>query len=326
MNVVRLSSVRRIGACCVLMILSGCGNEPMLEGRVEVTQVNVASKYPGRISKLHVREGERVTAGQVLIEIDSPEAQAKRDQADAQLAAASATQSKVLQGARVQELRQAQAAAAAAESQRELAEMSFGRMQRLFAAGVIARQRLDEARTALSLARENSAASEALYSMAKEGLRVQDKDVARAAVAGATGMREEVEAALIETRLQAPVNGEIVQSLLHEGEIVAPGYPILIVALTDDPWVSFNVREDKLARLKMGALLEARIPALGSEAIRLRIDYLAALGDFATWRSTRDLGSFDLRTFEIRARPTTPVDGLRAGMSVLVAQRAEAQR
>lgn len=298
----------------------------MLEGRIEVTQVNVASKYPGRVSKLHVREGERVTAGQVLIEIDSPEAHAKRDQADALLAAASATQSKALQGARAQELRQAQAAAAAAESQRELAEVTLERMQRLFDAGVIARQRLDEARAALSLARENAVASEALYAMTREGLRVQDKDVARAAVAGATGMREEVEAALIETRLQAPVSGEIVQSLLQEGEIVAPGYPILIIARTDDPWVSFNVREDQLAGLKVGAPLEARIPALGSEAIRLRIDYLAALGDFATWRSTRDLGSFDLRTFEIRARPTTPVEGLRAGMSVLVVHRSEAKQ
>lgn len=308
------------------LVLAGCSQESWVEGRVEVTQVNVSAKYPGRIAKLYVKEGDSVEPGKPLLLIDSPEVLAKRDEADALIAAAQSVKSKAEEGARRQELQQAQAAAAAARSQSELAERTFARMQRLFAEGVIPRQRLDEASAAREAAHQARIGADALYSMAHEGVRPQDLQFASALVSQAEGKRKEVEAALAETELKATMKGQIVQSLLEEGEIVAAGYPVLVIARTDDPWVSFNIREDNMKGVRIGDALAGHVPALGNATVQLRVDYVAPLGDFATWRSTRDLGSFDLRTFEVRARPVAALEGLRAGMSVLVEQSAFGQR
>lgn len=302
-----------------LLALSGCRDEPVIEGRVELQELNIAAKYPGRLAKWHVIEGQRVKAGTLLAEIVSPEAEAKRIQADAVVKGAEAQQAKADEGARRQELAQADAGVNAARAQADLARVTEGRMQRLFAEGVVPRQRLDEA-TALRRSTEAAlAGAEATRSLALEGLRPEDKTTAAAVTAGARGLRQEVEAALEETQLRAPAAGEIADILVHEGEIVAAGFPVAVLARDDVPWVSFHLREDQLAGLRVGQHLTVRIPALaGDPQVVLEVDRIAVLGDYATWRSTRDLGSYDLRSFEVRARPQAPVAGLRAGMSVLV--------
>lgn len=319
----RTARVRRLlvgtGLAALLLGLAGCRDQPVVEGRVEFRELNLAAKYPGRLAKLHVEEGQHVAAGELVAEIVSPEAEAKRVQADAAVAGAEAQHLKAEEGSRRQELAMAEAGVGTARAQAELARTTAGRMQRLFAEGVVPRQRLDEA---VALRRSAEAALEAAMatrSLAREGLRPEDKTTAAAAAIGAHGLRQEVEAALEETRLRAPAAGEIADILLHEGEVVAAGFPIAVLARSDAPWVSFHLREDALAGLRIGQRLSARVPALGADqSIELEVERIAALGDYATWRSTRDLGSYDLRTFEVRARPTASVQGLRAGMSVLV--------
>ncbi|MGH8576976.1 MAG: HlyD family secretion protein [Gammaproteobacteria bacterium] len=301
------------------LVLAGCRDEPVVEGRVELQQLNLAAKYPGRLAKLYVEEGRQVAAGALLAEILSPEAEAKRKQADAVVAGAEAQQTKAEKGARRQELAMTEAGVMAARAQAELARTTEGRMRRLFAEGVVSRQRLDEAIALRRSAESSLTAAEATRSLAHEGLRDEDKAAAAAVAAGARGLRLEVEAALDETQLRAPTAGEIADILLHEGEIVAAGFPVVILARSDEPWISFHLREDQLAGLRVGQRLTARVPALGKDdRIELEVERIAVLGEYATWRSTRDLGSYDLRSFEVRARPTTPVVGLRAGMSALV--------
>ncbi|MBT2748622.1 MULTISPECIES: HlyD family efflux transporter periplasmic adaptor subunit [unclassified Lysobacter] len=302
-----------------LLVLAGCQKEPVIEGRVEFRELNLAAKYPGRLLKLHVDEGQHVDAGALIAEIVSPEAQAKRQQADALVAGAEAQQVKADEGARKQELSVAAAGVATARAQAELMRTTEGRMQRLFKEGVVPHQRLDEA---IALRRSADAALEAAratLSLIQEGLRKEDKDTAAAFTAGAKGLRQEVEAALDETHIRAPASGQIVDVFIHEGEIVAAGFPVAVLAVSDAPWVSFNVREDQLTGLKVGQRLTARIPAIGEDdRVDFVVERISVLGDYATWRSTRDLGSYDLHSFEVRARPAKPVTGLRAGMSVLV--------
>lgn len=319
-----LRTLSRCGSAFLLaglVFVAGCGKEPLLEGRVEFRQVNLATKYAGRLHKLHVEEGQRVEANALVAEIVSPEVEAKRLQADAQVAAAKAQQRKADDGARQQEIASARAGVASAQAQAELARTTEGRMQRLFKEGVVPRQRLDQATAARRSADAALVAAQSTLSMAQEGARREDRDAAAAATAGAEGLRQEVQAAVAETQVRAPSPGDIVNVLSHEGEIVAAGFPIAVLALSDAPWVSFNLREDLLAGLKVGQRFEARIPALGKEGtVELEVERIAVLGDYATWRSTRDLGSYDLRSFEVRAHPVAPVAGLRAGMSVLVSQ------
>ena len=152
----------------------------------------------------------------------------------------------------------------------------------------------------------------------KPGARVEDRDAAAALTRQADGVVREVESILKDSRLKAPRSGEVTEVVSEVGELVSAGYPIVTLVDLSDIWVTFNLREDRLAGLRLGTELSARIPALGQRQVKLKVDYISPLGDFATWRSTNASGGFDLKTFEIRARPEAPVEGLRPGMSALI--------
>jgi HlyD family secretion protein len=128
----------------------------------------------------------------------------------------------------------------------------------------------------------------------------------------------EVEAFLKEARLTTPIAGEVVKRNVEPGELVSPGFPVVSVVDLEDVWVTLQLREDRLAGLKPGDVFAARIPALGDRVVPLQVFYVAAQADFATWRATNANGGFDLKTFEVRARPVPQVAGLRPGMSALV--------
>jgi HlyD family secretion protein len=183
---------------------------------------------------------------------------------------------------------------------------------------VVAEQRHDEALAKWKASKEAAAAARAKYDMAMEDAREEDLRTASALVDQAYGTVSEVKSYLSETRLQAPLAGEVVHVLADPGELVSPGYPVITILDLTDAWVTFNIREDNLSGVRMGQTLKVRVPALGDQAIDVKVSYISALGDFATWRSTSASGGFDLKTFEVRARPVQPVDGLRPGMSVIL--------
>ena len=102
------------------------------------------------------------------------------------------------------------------------------------------------------------------------------------------------------------------------GELVGTGAPIMNIAVLDDMWVTFNVREDLLKNLTMGSEFEAFVPALDNKAMMLKVNYMKDLGTYAAWKATKTTGQFDLKTFEVRALPMEKVEGLRPGMSVIL--------
>lgn len=170
-------------------------------------------------------------------------------------------------------------------------------------------------------ARAQADAAREAYDMARDATRPEDRRAALAQVSQAEGGRAEVQVALDEAEQRASIGGEISVTVVEPGEVVGPGSPLVVISRTDDPWLTLNLREDLLAGVRMGGELTGEVPALGRQRVTFRVDYIAALADFATWRSTRDLGGFDLRTFEVRARPVQPVEGLRPGMTVLIEER-----
>lgn len=106
--------------------------------------------------------------------------------------------------------------------------------------------------------------------------------------------------------------------LLRSGEIAPQGFPVVTLLDMRDIWIQLAVREDLLERFAMGTEFEARIPALNNQTFRFKVSYVSAMGDFATWRATDTRQGFDMRTFEVEARPIQPISGLRVGMSALV--------
>jgi HlyD family secretion protein len=308
---------RLLATALAFAAAGGCAKEDLVQGEVEAAQVDVSAKLPGRVAEVLVDVGQSVRRGDALARLDSPEVRAKLDQASAARAAAAAQSAKAENGARDEEIRAAKNNWRRAEAAAALAKTTWERLERLSRDGVVPAQRRDEAEANWKAARAAGEAARAAYDMAVIGARREDKAAAAAMVRQAQGAVSEVEAWLAETTLRAPRDGEVSARNVEPGELTSPGYPVVTLVDLEDAWVVFHLREDRLARLKMGDRLLARVPALGRD-IELRVSVISPLGDFATWRSTSASGGFDLKTFEVRARPLAPVDGLRPGMSAVV--------
>jgi HlyD family secretion protein len=289
-----------------------------LQGQVEAQTINISPKISARIATLAVREGQTVQAGTVLATLDSPEVNAKLLQANAVQAAADAKRDMVDDGARPEDIRAAKAIWDKATAGAELAEKTYQRVYALYKEGLVSLQRKDEAQTNFKAAYETALAAQAQYDSARTGARAQEKLAASAMARQAAGGVAEVSAAALELELKAPRAAEVDKIVLHSGELAGAGFPVLTLVDLTDIWVVFNLREDDFAGIKMGASLDGTVPALGNKQVRFIIDSISPRGDYATWRATRQSSGYDVRTFEVRARPQSPVDGLRPGMSVLV--------
>lgn len=289
-----------------------------IQGQVEATQVKVASKLIGRIDSLAVYKGQKIEKGALLFTIDSPELDAKIEQANAVKSAADAQMSKAENGARDEDINAAYNNWKKAEAAANYAKKTFERINNLFNEGVVPEQKKDEVETKMEAAITTERAAKSIYEKALKGARDEDKEAAGAMVAQAQGVVNEVSAYLNETEVKAPITGEIANIIAERGELVPAGYPVVNVVDLNDVWVSFNLKEELLADIKKGSVFTAKFPALGNEEVELIVTYIHVLGDYATWNATKTSGDFDMKTFEVHARPTEQKEGLRPGMSALV--------
>ena len=198
-----------------------------------------------------------------------------------------------------------------------IAKKSNDRVQRLFDKGVVPAQKRDEAEAQYQASVATSNAAKSQYTMAMNGAEKEDKEAALALVDRAKGAVNEVESYLKETTLVSPIDGEITEIYPKRGELVGTGAPIMSIVDLNDMWFTFNVREDLLGGLKMGKTFKVRVPALNSKVIEVKVNYIKALASYATWKATKTTGQFDVKTFEVRARPTSKVIDLRPGMTAL---------
>ena len=289
-----------------------------VQGEVDATQVRVASKIVGRLDSLTVHKGDAVSKGQLLFTLRSPEIGAKMDQANASLTGARAQNDKAITGAEEEDIEAAKNMYLKALAASELAQKTYDRINNLYKDGVVPGQKKDEAETQLKAAQETANAAKEIWNKAKKGTRTEDKEAAKAMVSRAEGALEEVRSYLNETTIVSPINGEVADIIAESGELVSAGYPVMTIVNLNDCWVTFNLREDLLASVRMGSVFAAKIPALGDKVISLKVTYIHPLGNYATWNATKTSGDFDMKTFEVHARPEQAVNGLRPGMSVLV--------
>ena len=289
----------------------------IIQGQAEVDEYRVSSKVPGRILEFRVKEGQTVQAGDTLAILEAPDIAAKMEQARAAEAAAQAQNEKAIKGARQEQIQAAYEMWQKAQAGVDIAEKSYKRVKNLFEQGVMPAQKLDEVTAQRNAAIATEKAAKAQYTMAKNGAEREDKMAAAALVERAKGAVAEVESYVKETFLIAQAAGEVSEIFPKVGELVGTGAPIMNIAILKDMWVTFNVREDLLKNLTMGAEFEAIVPALDNKAIKLKVDYMKDLGTYAAWKATKTTGQFDLKTFEVRARPMESVEGLRPGMSVI---------
>ena len=316
-----------MGALAVLMLAvialsiigSLCLRNPddVVEGMADATSVRISGKLPGRVAELYVREGDMVKAGDTLVHIHSSLAEAKLMQAQGMETAAQALNSKVDDGTRPQIIEGAQDLVNQADAALSIAKKTYERMNNLAAEGVVSAQKRDEAKAAYDAAVAARAAAQSQLNLARAGAQRQDKQQSAAMVTVARGGIREVEAVLEDQYLVAPCDGQIDQIYPQTGELVSLGAPIMSLLKVDDKWVTFNVREEELNKLRLGQEIDIMIPALDKKKAKARIYYIRDLGSYATWHATKATGEWDSRTFEVKARPTNPIGDLRPGMTVL---------
>lgn len=309
-------------ALVVLITLMGqltARQQPLtLQGEVEATEIRISGKLLGRIDSFLVREGEAVRKGDTLVVINSPIVEAQYRKTEALHQAAMEENRKADRGTRQQIVASAYQVWQAAKSQAALAQKTFERVQVLYVDSVVPRQRYDEAEAAMLSAHATERSVYEQYRLAAEGLQREDLEASRNMVEAAASSVAEMEALLIDARLTAPADGQIVGIYPKRGELVAPGAPIMTLVTLDDSYVVFNVREDLMPHFRMGQRFTVSVPALARDDVELTVYYISPLGSFATWKSTKEVGSYDMRTFEIRLRPENPIEGLRPGMTAII--------
>ena len=293
-------------------------SEPIiLQGTVECTTYRASSKIAGRIEKMNLHEGQHVKKGELLYTLSTPELNAKLQQAEAAKNAATALDQKALAGARIQQIEAARNLWQKAQAGRVLSQRTFERVKTLYKQGVVAAQKLDEAEANYQAMVASEAAAKAQYELALDGASKEDKEAAAAQVQQAEGAINEVESYISDAMVYSPVDGEISSIIAEQGELVGSGYPVVSIIDTTDIWATFNVKETLLPKIKIGGKMVTYIPALDRD-IEFEIRYISVQADFATWSATRTQGSFDIRTFAVKAYPIGNAEGLRPGMSVLI--------
>lgn len=289
----------------------------IIEGQVEGTTVRISGKLAGRVTELYVEEGDTVHAGDTLVHIHSSLVEAQLTQAEAMKDAAAAQNRKVDAGTRAQIIQSAAGLLAQADAAVSITKKTYERLERLYKEGVVSEQKRDEAKAAYDAAVASRSAAAGQLSLAKQGAQREDKESAAAMVEAAGGNVSQVEALLQDSYLTAPYDGVIDVIYPEAGELVSLGAPIMNLLLEDKRYITFNVREELLNDLQKGSDITVTVPALSDKEISAKIYYVRDMGSYATWHSTKATGSYDSRTFQIKARPTEAVSGLRPGMSVL---------
>ncbi|SUC24658.1 HlyD-family secretion protein [Proteus vulgaris] len=289
----------------------------LLQGEVDAPEVIVASKAKGRVIERHIERGDDVKAGQLMITLESPELNAQVTALEAAKAQAQAQLDLSLHGTREESIRNLEAVLSQAKVEASNATRDYQRISTVANQGYVSATELDNARRSRDVASQRVRAAQAELDEAKNGDRIELRHKYMAAVQQAEQQLIELKIQQDDLHVKAPVDGEVGPIPAEIGELFNANSPLATLIRIPDAYFVYNLREDILADIRKGDRITIIIPALGNKEIEAEIRYIAPMGDYATKRATRATGDFDLKTFEIRLYPVTPIEGLRPGMSAL---------
>ena len=295
----------------------GNNDDNVIQGEVEVSEYRVSSKLPGRIAEICVTEGDFVHKGDTLAILDVPEVEAQKRAAEATQDAAKAVSDMADNGTRKEQIQAAYQLWQQAVAASDIAEKTYKRLQNLYNEGVISAQKRDEAFAAYKATQAQVLAAKSQYDMAKSGARNEERKAASDQANAAKNATDVVKSLLRETVQIATADGEVSEIFPKVGELVGLGSPIMSISEMNAMWGTFNIREDQLNGMKVGDTFKAYCPAFDKE-IEMKVYHIKDQGSFAVWKATKTNGQYDIKTFEVKARPSKPVEGLRPGMTLII--------
>ena len=290
----------------------------IVQGQIEAEEYNISGLLPGRIEDIYVKKGERIEKGDTLVHIISREMLAEYEAQKSLESVASLQSEKIDAGSRKQLISIAKELWDGAKADLRLAKTTYERIKALYEDSIVSLQRRDEVEAIYKSALAAERAAYYQYQIAIEGAQEQDKASAKAMASAAKSNSEVVKAVLNDSKLISPISGEVATIALNEGELSSIGTSIMTIIDIENPYLVINIREDLLKNFKIGEIISCDIPALALKDVSFTINYIAPLGSFATWKSTKDSGGYDLKTFEIQAIPTIKINDLRPGMTCLI--------
>jgi HlyD family secretion protein len=293
--------------------------QTMIPGMVRKTDVRLSAMTSGRLASVMVTPGQQVRRGDILAVLDNPELSATVDEARAAVASVRAERDRIYAGVRPEEIAIAGQALRNAEVNQQLAEQVNARAAALVARNAASRARLDESTATLAKAEADLDVKTAQLAAARAGASAEERSLADARLALAMATLADVEARLDKTRLLAPMDGTIRVQVAELGEILPPGKPVLTLLAGNTHWFGFTLREDLLRGITVGSIVS--VLRTNGQAIEAKVTELRPLGEFATWRAARAIGDHDLNSFRMRLDPIGTVEGLDAGMTVLLPVR-----
>lgn len=189
----------------------------------------IAFKSGGRIKSVHVKKGQSIEPGTVLVELDAQDLEFACDAARAGMEAARAQLDKALKGARSEEVNNAALNVKKAQDAYDFARENFTNLDKLYGEGAISRLDLDRAKLDMDVRETELEQAKEAYSQVEEGTREEDKKMAYAAWEQAKTDYEQKKKMLEDAAITSDLDGYVVDILYDEGELVAAGYPVIVI-------------------------------------------------------------------------------------------------
>lgn len=251
-----------------------------VSGNIEVTDVDVSFRIPGRLLQRSVDEGMVVSAGQPVARLDSADLEREAGMKEAELQAAKAVLRELVAGSRPQEVARARAAVAAAQAEAERLSRDFERAKMLHARDVIARQEFETARAAYEVAGERRKEAKESLHLVEEGPRREQIERARAQVRQAKEALELARTRLSYAAIASPLAGVVLSKNVEPGDYVAPGTPVVTVGALDAPWLRAYIEETDLGRVKVGQHVEVTTDTYPGKKYAGRISFISSQAEF----------------------------------------------
>lgn len=311
---------------------AGCNHKAVLAptdaaGYVEATDVRVAAKVSGRVETVAVAEGQRVTAGQVLVTLATTDADLAIQRATADRAQAVAQLRLLQAGSRAEDIRQAEAQAAAAESDKRAADAELAaaradetRFEQLIAANsgsrkqrddAVARRQMAEARQRATVDRSQAAAAQ--LARLRAGARPEELDAARARVAAADAQIATFENDRKESVIVAPSAGVVTSRLVEPGELATPRQPLIVIVDLDHAWANVYVGEPLVPSLRVDAAVSVKTDA--GDVLPGRIAFISPQAEF-TPRNVQTADERAKLVYRVKVLVDNTKGVLKPGMSV----------
>ena len=273
-----------------------------IKGKIEREQIAVTSKIPGRIIKFYVSEGDMVKKGDTLAFLNSPEVNAKRDQALGALTSAEAQYDMAVKGATKNQLKQLEAKRSALREQFAFAEKSLKRLENLVKDSLVPQQTYDETFAKYQGAKSQLIAVNAEIEGVKHGVRIEQQTMALGQKERAQGALKEVEVAEKELYVIAPQDMSIETSTLQVGELALPGYTLFSGYLSNSTYFRFSIPESQLNDFSIGEEKEVKI-FYNDETIKGKVNSVKQLGAYANIATAYPDYEIQEALFEVKILP-----------------------